>query len=137
VIFIPILCLALGVIVGLLLNAPVEGVAGLYLAVACLASLDTIFGGVRSSLENKFHADVFVTGFVSNVLIAFGLSWLGDRIGVNVFLVCAFIFGTRIFNNLSLIRRFWLTQWSEARAKRKQELTQAQSAQTTATNPQS
>lgn len=119
-ILIPILCLLVGLLIGYMIKTPVHGEAGLYLAVACLAGLDTICGGIRSSLEGKFHGDIFITGFFFNVLIAFGLAWLGDRIGANIFLVCAFIFGTRIFNNLSLIRRFWLSQWDDKRAKKKQ-----------------
>ncbi|MCE9557954.1 MAG: small basic family protein, partial [Armatimonadetes bacterium] len=62
---------------------------------------------------NRFQADVFVTGFISNVLLAFLLAWLGDKIGANLFLVGVLIFGQRIFNNLSLIRRHLLTKYSD------------------------
>lgn len=127
-VLIPAVCLIVGILLGILLKQPVKGPAGLYLAVACLAGLDTICGGLRSNFEQKFHADVFLSGFFGNVLIAFGLSWLGDRIGTNVFLVCAFIFGTRIFNNLSLIRRFWLSRLKDARDRAKQDLPQSQSS---------
>lgn len=127
-ILIPILCLVVGLLVGLMVNIPLQGLQGLYLAIACLAGLDTICGGLRSGLEGKFHADVFITGFFFNIIISFGLAWLGDRIGANIFLVCAFIFGTRIFNNLSLIRRIWLTQWSDARERRRQEQLQSANA---------
>ena len=119
-ILIPIFCLLIGALLGVFFKQPVRNEAGLYLAVACLAGLDTVCGGIRSSMEGKFHGDVFITGFITNVLIAFGLAWLGDRIGANVFLVCAFIFGTRIFNNLSLIRRFLLSQCHDARERSRQ-----------------
>jgi len=118
--FIPLVALVVGVTLGLLVREPVRTEAGTYLAVACLAGLDTLFGGIRAGLEGKFQNAVFVTGFVGNILIAFFLAWLGDQIGANIFLVCALIFGTRIFNNLSLIRRFYLTKWQDHVARRGQ-----------------
>lgn len=120
-IFFPLVCLFVGAVLGLLIREPIRTEAGTYLAVACLAGLDTICGGIRAGLEGKFHNDVFITGFVSNVLIAMFLAWLGDRIGTNIFLVCALIFGTRIFNNLSLIRRFALTRWQDFLVRRREQ----------------
>jgi small basic protein len=129
VILIPILCLVVGILLGTLITQPLDPKYGLYVAVAVLAGIDTICGGIRSSLEQKFHGDIFVSGFFSNIVIAFFLAWLGDRIGINLFFVCALIFGSRIFTNLSLIRRFVLTRWQDARM-RKQQQQQAQSAST-------
>lgn len=128
-ILIPILCLFVGILLGALIKFPLAPEIGTYIAVAVLAGLDTICGGIRSSLEQKFHGDIFVSGFLSNIIIAFFLAWLGDRIGINLFLVCALIFGSRIFTNLSLIRRFVLTRWQDARQRKQQQL-QAQQAQT-------
>jgi len=119
VIFIPLLALLAGVVVARFLARPVEGDLGQYLAIACVAGLDTICGGIRSGLEGKFHNDVFVTGFVSNILIAFFLAWLGDQIGINLFLAAVLVMGTRIFTNLSLIRRYMLTKWTDQSERKK------------------
>ncbi len=100
---------------------PVKGPAGSYLAVAVIAGIDTVFGGLRSALEEKFRTDIFVTGFFSNMLIAFFLAWLGDQIGINLFLAAALVLGSRVFTNLSLIRRILITQWQEARQRRRLE----------------
>jgi len=118
--FLPILALFLGAMIALAMKLPaIPGAYGQYLAVACLAGFDTICGGVRAGLEDKFRTDVFITGFVSNVLIAFFLAWLGDEIYINLFLVVALVFGTRIFTNLSLIRRYVLTKWQDAHARKR------------------
>lgn len=130
-ILIPILCLIVGILLGTLITQPLQPELGTYVAVAVLAGIDTICGGIRSSLEQKFHGDIFVSGFLSNIVIAFFLAWLGDRIGINLFFVCALIFGSRIFTNLSLIRRFVLTRWQDARMRKQQQQQQAQSASTT------
>ena len=128
---IPILGLVVGALIALLIRVgPLPGSYGQYLAVACLAGLDTVCGGIRGGLEGKFRSDVFVTGFFSNVLIACFLAWLGDQIYINLFLAVALVLGARIFTNLSLIRRFALTKWEDARERRRlQELAQQQSAQ--------
>ena len=116
----------IALIVGALLARLVVGhlthpIGALYLAVACLAGFDTICGGIRSGLEGKFHNDVFVTGFISNMAIAFFLAWLGDQIGINLYLAAVLVLGSRIFTNLSLIRRFILTKLQDERERRKLE----------------
>jgi small basic protein len=132
VVLVPIIALVLGAALALVMNKPLNGVYGQYLAVACLAGLDSICGGIRSGLEAKFHNDVFITGFIFNILIAFGLAWLGDQIYIDLFLAVALVLGARIFNNLSLIRRFLLTRWQDNRErKRMQQLVQ------TTTQPES
>lgn len=114
---IPLVVLLIAVLVASQFVQPEEGLYAQYIAVACLAGLDTVCGGVRSGLEGKFHNDVFVTGFISNVLIAFFISWLGDQIGINLFLAAALVLGSRIYTNLSLIRRYALTKWQDSRER--------------------
>jgi len=110
----------LGLIVGFLVYwLPVElpaAYAG-YLGLAALAGLDTVFGGIRAGLEGKFHDDIFISGFVVNTILAASLAYLGDLIGVSLYLAAAVVLGGRIFLNLSLIRRYWLTQTSMSRRR--------------------
>ncbi len=125
-ILVPIFFLIIGGLLAYFLNTPITPVIAKYLAVACLAGLDSVCGGVRSGLESKFHNDVFITGFIFNMLIAFGLAWLGDQIYLDLFLAVALVLGARIFNNLSLIRRFLLTRLQDNRERRRmQEMVQA------------
>ncbi len=88
-----------------------------YLSLATLAGLDSVFGGIRAGVEGKFHDDIFISGFVMNTLLAAGLAYLGDQIGVDIYLAAVFVLGWRVFLNLSLIRRYWLTQTSMNRKK--------------------
>jgi small basic protein len=126
-ILLPIVAAIVGAAIALLLRVgPIGGISGQYLAVACIAGLDTVFGGVRSGLEGKFNPLVFLTGFFSNTLIAFFLAWLGDKIYVNLFFAVTLVLGARIFTNLSLIRRFSLNRWQDTvEKKRLQSLAQA------------
>lgn len=81
-----------------------------YLSLAALAGLDTLLGGIRAGLEGRFQDDIFVSGFLLNTLLAAGLAYLGDRIGVDLFLAAVVALGTRVFLNLSLIRRYYLNK---------------------------
>ncbi len=119
-IFLPLILLFVGAAIGLAIHVgPLHGITGTYLAVACLAGLDTVCGGIRSGLEGKFSADVFLTGFISNVIIASFVAWLGDMIGIDLYVAVALVFAKRILDNLSLIRRFALTTYKDARERRR------------------
>ena len=111
----------LGVLVGFLViyfwNVPVPLELASYVALAALAGLDSIFGGVRAGLEGKFHSDIFITGFIFNMLLAVALAYLGDMIGVDLLLAAVVALGGRVFLNLSLIRRYWLTRASSGRGE--------------------
>lgn len=104
----PIVGVLLGIAIGLLfpLSMPVE--YGKFMAVALLASLDSVFGGLRSALEEKFDNAVFISGFFVNALLAVVLVFVGDRLGIDLYYVASLAFGLRIFQNLAIIRRFFL-----------------------------
>ncbi len=123
----PVIGTIAGFIFGMILfshlNIPweVANTYATYLSLATLAGLDTILGGIRAGIEGRFQDDIFVSGFVLNTLLAAGLAWLGDKIGVDLFLAAVVALGTRVFLNLSLIRRYYLTKY----ALRKKKDTQA------------
>ncbi len=119
-IWLPIAALVLGFAVVLLTRWSIPGDYASYLALAALAGLDSLFGGIRAGLEGKFHTDVFVSGFIANTLLAATLAWLGDQIGVDLLLAAVVALGGRVFLNLSLIRRYWLTQSSVSRRRDQQ-----------------
>jgi small basic protein len=76
-----------------------------YLSVGVLAALDSVLGGIRASQEENFDMQVFLTGFFTNMLLAAILAYIGDRIGMDLYLAAVVVFGTRLFQNLAVIRR--------------------------------
>jgi small basic protein len=136
VILLPLLALVIGIVVVPLLGImPLKGEWARYIAVASIAGVDTVLGGIRAGLEGKFRNDVFFTGFLANVTIAFFIAWLGDRLGIDMYLVAAIVLGSRIFTNLSLIRRWLLTKWQDSRERARREREQASAAASTTANP--
>ncbi len=88
-----------------------------YLAIAIVAAIDTVFGGVVALLNKKFDMGVFLSGFFGNAILAMLLAYLGQRLNVDIYLVAIFVFAGRMFNNLGIIRRFYLEKFRNWRAR--------------------
>ncbi len=106
--WLPLLGLLLGVAAGLALQVNVGPELARYTAVGLLAGLDSILGAIRAELEAHYDNRIFVSGFVTNALLAVALTFVGDRLGIDLYLVALFAFGLRIFQNAALIRRHFL-----------------------------
>ena len=99
--------LVVGVVAGLLLQPTVPVVLQPYLPIAVVAALDALFGGFRAMLDGLFNDKVFLVSFLSNVLVAAFIVFLGDQLGVGSQLSTAVVvvLGIRIFSNAAAIRR--------------------------------
>jgi len=106
----PILGFVAGMVLAFLFGR--QGVplpAAEYLSLAVLAGLDSVFGGIRAGVERRFKSDVFLSGFLVNMVLAVLLVYLGTVIGVSeLWLAAVVTLGGRMFLNLSVIRRHWL-----------------------------
>ena len=104
---IAIIGLLAGIVLGLVLKPDVPESLDYYLPIAVVAALDAVFGGLRAHLDGIFNDKVFVVSFVSNVVIAAAIVWLGDKLGAGGQLSTAVIvvLGIRIFSNVAAIRR--------------------------------
>lgn len=102
-----LLGLALGVVAGLLLQPTVPVILQPYLPIAVVAAMDALFGAFRARLDGLFDDRVFLVSFLSNVLVAAFIVFLGDQLGVGSQLATAVIvvLGIRIFSNVAAIRR--------------------------------
>jgi len=108
VIYLPLLGLLLGVAIGYVVNYEVPPEYARYLSIAVLAALDSTLGGVRAMLERTFNDRLFITGFISNTILAALITYLGDRMGLSLYLAAVIAFGVRIFQNLAIVRRLIL-----------------------------
>ncbi len=112
------IALVFGVLVGALMPLSIPLIWARYLAVALLAAMDAAFGGLSAALDDRFDFSVFASGFFVNGILAAGLTYVGDRLGVELYYAALFAFGYRIFQNLGAIRRQILDQWRKRRAAR-------------------
>ena len=100
--------LGAGVLIGFNIPVVLPQDYAKYMSVAALAALDSVFGGIRAAMEDKFDQSIFVSGFFSNALLAAGLTYIGDRLGIDLYLAAVVAFGVRLFQNLAFIRRYLL-----------------------------
>ncbi|MFV2011877.1 MULTISPECIES: small basic family protein [unclassified Micromonospora] len=104
---IAVLALLVGMLLGIYFDPVVPAVLQPYLPIAVVAALDAVFGGVRASLDGIFDDKQFVISFISNVLVAGLIVYLGDQLGVGGQLSTGVVvvLGVRIFGNVAAIRR--------------------------------
>lgn len=112
-----IIVIVLGFIFGSNLEIPYKYTA--YIAVAILAFLDSLFGGIVSNMKNEFNMTVFVSGFFVNAMIAIFLVYLGQKLNVDIYLAAVIVFTTRLFTNLSIIRRLIIENIEENKKNKK------------------
>ena len=99
--------LLVGVVLGLIFTPDVPSGLDPYLPIAVVAALDAVFGAVRALLDGIFDDKVFVVSFLSNVIVAAFIVYLGDQLGVGSQLSTGVVvvLGIRIFSNVAAIRR--------------------------------
>ena len=104
-----VLSVLLGVLIGALLPWSIPAQYSIYAAVMLLAAIDAAAGGINARLHHKFRGSLFVSGALGNGLIAVFLTYMGERIGISLYLAAVVVFGTRLFQNFGEIRRELLT----------------------------
>ncbi len=107
---IAVIGLLLGALAGVFLEPTVPLFLQPYLPIAVVAALDALFGGLRAMLDRTFDDRVFLVSFLSNVVVAALIVFLGDQLGVGSQLSTAVVvvLGIRIFSNAAAIRRHLL-----------------------------
>lgn len=102
----------LGAILGL--NAPIISYTySSYLAIAIIAALDSVFGGISSVINKNFDLKIFISGFFGNAILAILLTILGQKLNVDIYLAAIVVFVWRMFMNLGTIRRYYVEKWTE------------------------
>ena len=100
----------IGLITGLLLglvikiDIPIEYTK--YSAVIIIGLLDALFGAIRAEVaHHDYNAVIFLSGLFFNIILAVGITYLGDRLGLDLYLAATVVFTYRIFANVGIIRR--------------------------------
>ena len=119
----------LGALIGM--NAPmISYTYSSYLAIAIIAALDSVFGGITSVINKNFDLKIFVTGFFGNAILSILLTILGQKLNVDIYLAAIVVFVGRMFNNLASIRRYYLEKWTNRKNAKKEVETTNVSEQT-------
>ena len=111
-----ILIVCIGCVIGIGLGFLIPTIpysASNYLAIAIVAALDSVFGGIASNIRKLFDMKVFVSGFFVNAILAMLLTFVGQKLNVDIYLAAIIVFVGRMFDNLGIIRRHYLGKIDE------------------------
>jgi len=95
-----------------------------YLSIAIIAALDSVFGGIASVVKGNFDLKIFLSGFFGNSILSIALTFLGEKLNVDIYLAAIVVFVGRMFTNLAIIRRYYIDKWVnmiETKKNQKQE----------------
>lgn len=105
------IAIIIGCVVGALIGVNIPTIPYTYsgyLAIAIIAALDSVFGAITSSLKKNFDMKIFLSGFFVNAILAMALTYLGQKLNVDIYLAAVVVFVGRMFNNLGIIRRYYV-----------------------------
>ena len=122
-----IIAIIIGCIVGALIGMNVPVIPYTYstfLAIAVVAALDSVFGGITSVLKKNFDLTIFISWFFCNSILSIALTYLGQRLNLDIYLAALVVFVGRMFTNLTIIRRYYIEKWMEKKVKKGKDLAQ-------------
>lgn len=111
-----VIAIIFGCIIGALIgiNAPmIPYTYSTFLAIAVVAALDSVFGGITSVLKKNFDLTIFISGFFCNGILSIALTYLGQKLNIDIYLAALVVFVGRMFTNLTIIRRYYIDLWRE------------------------
>lgn len=121
------IAILIGCVIGAILGslAPVISYTySSYLSIAIIAALDSVFGGIASVIKGNFDLKIFLSGFFGNSILSILLTYLGEKLNVDIYLAAIVVFVGRMFTNLAIIRRHYIDKWVnfiEEKKAKKQE----------------
>lgn len=107
---IPIIGLIVGIFIGLQSDFIFPQSYSEYVAIGILACLDSVLGGIRSMMEDRFRLNIFISGFFGNGILSIVLIWLGNQLNMQLSLAAVVVYGARVFQNFGHIRRYLLNK---------------------------
>lgn len=116
-----LLGIAAGILIGFAFEFPYSAEYSFYITMGLLAAMDSIVGAVRAHMEDKYDNLIFVTGFVTNAVLASVLTFVGDKLGVPLYYAAILVFGGRMFNNLAVARHIVVDNIRAKKSSRKQD----------------
>lgn len=108
------IAIIIGCIIGAILGAlspVIPYTYSSYLSIAIIAALDTVFGGIASVVKKNFDLKIFLSGFFGNSILSIALTFLGEKLNVDIYLAAIVVFVGRMFTNLAIIRRYYIDKW--------------------------
>jgi len=119
-----LLGILLGILIGLGIDYTIPFAYTKFTAVVLIGILDALFGAIRAEVtKDQYNATIFISGLVFNIILALVITYLGDKLCLDLYLAATVVFTFRIFSNVGITRRALLQRFVEKRRKMKEENT--------------
>lgn len=117
-----LLGILLGILLGLGVDYTIPFAYTKFTAVVLVGILDALFGAIRAEVtKDQYDAMIFISGLFFNIILALVITYLGDKLGLDLYLAATVVFTFRIFSNVGITRRAILQRLMEKRKKVKEE----------------
>ncbi len=104
----PLVGILAGVLLGMYTPMRIPKDYTVIVAIVLLAAFDSVLGAMKAYVARDFKLSVFLGGMVFNMIVAAFLTYLGNILSISIYLGVIFVFVTRMFKNLSILRKMLL-----------------------------
>lgn len=105
--------LILGVVAGLNLNLIYSPEYAVYISLAILAILNAIFNLLNENLKGELTFIKSIIFVVSDLVFGLLMGYVGEQLGLPIYLAAVFAFGNNIYKNLRTIINFMLEKYQK------------------------
>lgn len=114
--------LAIGLVIGGFLQFDIPPEYARYTAVAIVGLLDSLFGAIKASIDNKYDTIVFISGLAFNMVVAVLITFFGDKLNLDLYLAILVAFMIRIFSNIGSIKTIAVSKIQKKTAEKPSDI---------------
>lgn len=103
----------LGILAGFNLNLVYNPDFAVYISLAVLAILNTIFSMLEENLKGELTPVKSITFLISDLGFGLLLGYVGEQLGLPIYLAAVFAFGNNIYKNLRSMINFALENYQK------------------------
>lgn len=118
--FIAVIGLLVGILIGIFFPVSIPLAYTRYTAVGIIGLFDSVLGALRADVQGKYNASIFISGLVFNMLLAMSVTYLGDKLSLDLYLAVLVVFMMRLMKNIGQLRYGLLTRFLGKRRVREE-----------------
>lgn len=102
----------LGIIAGLKLNVGYNPEYTVYISLSILAMINTIFNILCENLKSEIKIKKSTLLLAMDLIFALFLGFLGEQLGLPIYLAAVFAFGNNIYKNMRILIEFVVKKYN-------------------------
>ena len=103
----------LGIIAGLNLNITYSSDYAVYISLAVLAIVNTIFNMLNENLRGELTLVKSIVFLSGDLIFGLLLGYVGEQLGLPIYLAAVFAFGNNIYKNIGYLTSYILEKYNK------------------------